>query len=101
MAGGRLVLPLTMAALRVLGRIPANPLALKEGGVCPRKVILSQQDLSVETMVDCFAGLAKVEADKVFTMDQPKGLELAFYKYCLDLLKAMGPERTEDPPPKT
>jgi len=89
-----------MNALRVLGRIPANPLQPTDGPVCPRKIVAGQQDLSVETLVDCFASLAQVKPEVVFAMDTTKGLVPAFWKFCVALLYAMGPERQEDTPPK-
>lgn len=101
LAGGRLVLPLTMNALRIMGRIAANPLDPKAGPVDPGKVLRGEQDLSTETLLDCLAALGKSTAEDVFAMDNQKALSLGLYKYCLVLMQSMGPERQEEGPPKT
>lgn len=103
--GGRLVLPLTMAFLRTLGRIPANPLDLKAGPVDPGKVLRGEQDLTIETLADCLAALGSLTspgltADTVLTMGTQKALTIALYEACLAFMKAMGPERQEAAPPK-
>lgn len=103
LAGGRLVLPLTMNALRILGRIPANPLDVKAGPVDPGKILRGEQDITIETTVDCLVALGitsqpGLRAEDVLGMATQKALTVAMYEYCLAFLKAMGPEREVLPP---
>jgi hypothetical protein len=100
LAGGRLVLPLSMAALRILSRIPANPLDVKAGSVDPSKVLRGEQDLTTETILDTLAALHGNRAEDVFAMDTQRNLVDALFRYMLALMQAMGPEKQEAAPPK-
>lgn len=105
LAGGSLVLPLTMAALRALATIPANPLRPQDGCVDPGKCVRGEQDLSIVTMVDCLhalAGNASPGPDGIFAMGTQADLVKGLAAYCYQLVLAMGPERTpkEEPAPK-
>lgn len=101
--GGRLVLPLTMRALRLLALVPANPLKPEDGCVDPAKVLRGEQDLATVTVVDCLHTLADTKspgADALFGYGNQSELVTEMVRYCIALAKSMGPEKAEEPSPK-
>ncbi len=102
--GGRLVLPLTMGALRGMSQVLANPKDPSEGVVDPGKVVRGQQDLGLVTVVDAFhacAGDKSPGVEAICQLGTYKDLTLAFVTYCVKVVQSLGPERPqEEPSPK-